>query len=185
MFLGFCALVALAIIPLTGGSLRQLADLKVRWLPLAFAALGLQIVVISVWTSMPHVLAVIGHIASYLMLGVVVWVNRRVPGMLLIAVGAGANALAISVNGGELPASRWALRHAGITARSGFNNSGALAHPHLAWLGDIMVTPAWLPFRNMLSVGDIVLVVGAVVLVMAASRHQTAGATPEPIPQLA
>jgi hypothetical protein len=178
MFLGFCALLALALVPLTGGSLRQLAALKVRWLPLAFAALGLQIIVISVWTSMPHTLAVIGHIASYLILGVVVWVNRRVPGMLLIALGAGANALAISINRGELPASRWALRHAGIRARNGFNNSGAVAHPHLAWLGDIMVTPAWLPFRNMISVGD-------VVLVMAASRPAARTVTAEPIPQLA
>lgn len=178
MFLGLCALVALAIVPLTGGSLRRLSNLRLRWLPVAFAALALQIVVISVWPTMPHLLAVAGHVASYGMLGAVVFANRAVPGMVLIGAGAGANGLAITVNGGELPASAWALRHSGVTDRPGFNNSGLIAHPHLAWLGDVMVTPSWLPFRNMLSIGDLVLVCGAVVLVVVTS-HRTATASAE------
>lgn len=170
MFLAACALLTLALVPLTGGRLSRLAQIRVRWAPLALAALALQVVVISVWPTMPHVIAVVGHVASYAMLGVVVWVNRKVPGMVLIAAGAGANALAITVNGGTLPASSWALRHAGIPHRAGFHNSGAVAHPHLAWLGDIMVTPSWLPLRNMVSIGDLVLLVGAVILVVWAGR---------------
>jgi hypothetical protein len=176
MFLGLCALAALVLVPLTGGSLRRIADLRLRWLPLAGAALAVQILVISVLTSLPHEVAVVGHIASYLMLGVVVWANRHVPGMVLIGVGAGANALAITVNDGELPASSWALRHAEIHARSGFNNSGAIAHPHLAWLGDVMVTPSFLPLRNMVSIGDLVLLLGTVVLVLRVGRRSAPAA---------
>jgi hypothetical protein len=170
MFLGVCALLTLALVPLTGGRLSRLAEVRLRMIPLAVAALALQVLVISVWPTMPHLLAVAGHLTSYAMLAVVVWANRSVPGMLLIAAGAGANAVAIAVNGGTLPASSWALRHAGIPARVGFHNSGALAHPHLAWLGDIMVTPSWLPLRNMLSVGDLVLLAGAIVLVVRVTR---------------
>ncbi|HEX3825242.1 MAG TPA: DUF5317 domain-containing protein [Mycobacteriales bacterium] len=170
MFLGLCALVIVAMVPLTGGRLSRLGQVQWRWIPLAVAALALQVVVITVWPTMPHALAVAGHLTSYLMLGAVVWANRAVPGMLVIAAGAGANALTIAINGGTLPASTWALRHAGIKSRAGFDNSGTVSHPHLAWLGDTMVTPSWLPLRNMVSIGDLVLLAGAIVLVARVSR---------------
>ena len=111
----------------------------------AVVALAIQVLVITVWPQMPHAIAVSAHLATYAMLGAVVWVNRAIPGMVVIALGAGANALAIAVNDGTLPASARALRQAGIKPRVGFQNSGVLAHPHLTWLGDIMVTPSWLP----------------------------------------
>jgi len=166
MFLGFCALLIVVLVPLTGGNLRRLAEIKLRWVPLAIAALAVQVFVITIWPAMPHPIAVGLHLATYAMLAAVVWVNRAVPGMIVIALGAGANALAIAVNDGTLPASARALREAGIKPRVGFQNSGVLSHPHLSWLGDIMVTPSWLPLRNMLSVGDLVLLLGAVILVM-------------------
>jgi Family of unknown function (DUF5317) len=190
MFLGFCALLIVALVPLTGGHLRRLADIKLRWVPLAVAALAVQVVVITVWPAMPHAIAVSAHLTSYLMLAAVVWVNRAVPGMVVIAIGAGANALAIAANDGTLPASARALRQAGIKPRVGFQNSGVLAHPHLSWLGDIMVTPSWLPFRNMLSIGDLVLLLGAVILVMRVTHSASRDAVPtqavqadhEPVP---
>jgi Family of unknown function (DUF5317) len=165
VFLGCCALLILALVPLTGGRLARLAELRFRWVPLAVAALVLQVIVVSVWPQMPHPLAVAGELTSYAMLGAVVWMNRTIPGMVLIAAGAGANALVIIVNGGTMPASASALRATGITPHHGFQNSGVLAHPHLSWLGDIMLSPSWLPLRNVVSVGDLVLLAGAAVLV--------------------
>jgi Family of unknown function (DUF5317) len=174
MFLGFCALLIIALVPLTGGQLRKLGEIKLRWIPLAVVALVIQVLVITVWPQMPHGLAVGGHLATYLMLGAVVWANRAVPGMVVIAVGAGLNAMAIAVNDGTLPASAHALHEAGIKPRDGFQNSGILAHPHLPWLGDIMVTPSWLPLRNMLSIGDLVLLAGAVILVLRVTHSRVA-----------
>jgi len=179
VFLGLCAIVLLAAVPLTGGSLSRLATLPVRGVTLLVAALALQVAVITVWPSMPHAFAVTGHLASYGMLAWVLWLNRRLPGMLLVAAGAGANAVTIAVNGGTLPASASALRAAGIHLRPGFDNSGVVAHPHLAWLGDIMVTPSWLPMRNMLSIGDLLLLLGAAVLVFASTRRTRSGADGE------
>jgi hypothetical protein len=170
VFLGLCALALVALIPLTGGSLRRLADLRLRWIPLAVAALAVQLFVVTIWPRMPHPLAIAGHLISYAMLGAVVWANRKLPGMLLIGIGAGLNFLAILINGGTLPASAGALRAAGVRERAGFDNTGVLAHPHLAWLGDTMVTPSWLPLRNVLSVGDLVLLAGAALLVWSATR---------------
>jgi hypothetical protein len=166
MFLGFCALLIVALVPLTRGHLGRLAEIRLRWVPLAVAALAIQVLVITVWPRMPHGLAVSAHLATYGMLGAVVWANRAIPGMVVIAFGAGSNALAIAVNDGTLPASATALRQAGIKPRVGFQNSGVLLHPHLAWLGDVMVTPSWLPLRNMLSVGDLAILLGAMILVM-------------------
>lgn len=176
MFLGLCALAILVAVPLTGGSLARLTSLRVRGVSVLVAALALQVVVITVWPSMPRPVAVGGHIASYAMLGLVLWLNRQLPGMVLVALGAGLNAVTITVNGGTLPATRSALRAAGIHLRAGFDNSGIVLHPHLAWLGDVMVTPSWLPMRNMLSIGDLVLLVGACVLVFVTTRR----ASPEP-----
>jgi hypothetical protein len=180
LFLGLCAVVLLAATPLWGGSLTRLASVRLRGVWLGVAALALQVLVMTVWPSMPHPLAVAGHLASYVMLGVVLWLNRRLPGMWLVALGVGANAVTIAVNGGTLPASAHALRAAGIHLRAGFDNSGVVAHPHLAWLGDVMVTPSWLPLRNMLSIGDVLLVVGAAVLVVCVTRGGDRRASVEP-----
>jgi hypothetical protein len=173
VFLGLCALALIVIVPLTGGSLGRVAALPFRGVYWLVGALALQVLVISVLTSLPRTVAVAGHIGSYAMLAWVLWLNRRLPGVVVIAAGAAANGVTIAANGGTLPASRAALRAAGIHLREGFDNSGLVAHPHLAWLGDVMVTPSWLPMRNMLSIGDVLLLAGACVLVMVSSRKQT------------
>jgi hypothetical protein len=170
MFLGLCAVALLVVVPLTGGSLGKVASLPFRGVRWLVGALLLQVLVISVLTSLPHAVAVAGHIASYAMLGWVLWLNRRLPGVLVIAAGAAANGVTIAINDGTLPASRSALRAAGIHLHNGFDNSGLVTHPHLAWLGDIMVTPSWLPMRNMLSIGDLLLLAGACVLVFVSTR---------------
>jgi Family of unknown function (DUF5317) len=173
VFLALCAVALLVAVPLTGGSLAKVASLPFRGVRLLVASLLLQVVVIAVWPSMPHAVAVAGHLASYGMLGTVLWLNRSLPGIALVAAGAAANAVTITVNGGTLPASPSALKAAGIQLHEGFDNSGLVAHPHLAWLGDIMVTPSWLPMRNMLSIGDLLLLVGAAVLVVVTTRART------------
>lgn len=170
MFLGLCALLVVLAVPLWRGSWTRLAELRVRGASIGVAALALQVVVMTVWPSMPHVLAVSGHLLSYAALGWVLWLNRRLPGMVLVAAGTACNAVTIAVNGGTLPASPTALRAAGVHLREGFDNSGLVAHPHLGWLGDTMVTPSWLPLRNVVSIGDLLLLVGALVLVVCASR---------------
>jgi hypothetical protein len=173
VFLGLCALALLAIVPLTGGSLSRVVAVPFRGVGWLLSALLLQVLVISVLTTLPHTVAVGGHMASYAMLAWVLWLNRRLPGVPVIALGAAANGITIAVNGGTLPASRAALRAAGIHLHAGFDNSGLVAHPHLAWLGDVMVTPSWLPLRNMLSVGDLLLLVGAALLVFVSARRRT------------
>ena len=61
-----------------------------------------------------------------------------------------------------MPADPDALAAAGVHQEAGdFANSTAVAHPHLAFLGDVFAVPASWPVSNVFSVGDVVLVVAA------------------------
>ena len=102
------------------------------------------------------------HIATYALIGLFLWFNRRVPGVKVIGLGAFSNALAIVVNGGVIPASLTAQRLAGLHAGTGFQNSAALSHPLLPFLGDIIPWPGPLP--NVLSVGDCMIYIGTSLL---------------------
>ncbi len=116
-----------------------------------------------------HELAV--HVASYGVLGAFLAFNRHLPGLALVALGFASNAVAIVANGGLMPASEEALRAAGRWATIqeaglSYNNSTVIGpHTRLWFLGDVFAVPAGLPLANVFSVGDVLLAVGAFVLV--------------------
>jgi len=166
MFMAFMSLVVICSGPLLGGRLAKLAGIRLRHAPLIVAALGVQIVITDVYPSAPRTVLVGLHLATYAAAGVALWSNRRLPGLVLVGVGALLNAGVIALNGGTLPASARALAAVGLPADApGFVNSGFVAHPILGWLGDTVATPAWLPFRNVISIGDVIILLGAAVLV--------------------
>lgn len=156
------AALCMVTVPLTGGSLSRLADLRLRWVWLAPVALGLQILIITIAPGGNVTLHDLVHIGTYLLIGLFLWMNRSIAGARVIAVGAIANTIAIVANGGVMPASLTAQRLAGLTEGAGFHNSGVLLHPHLLWLGDIIPVPGPLP--NVLSPGDCFIFVGMLVL---------------------
>ena len=161
MLLGLATLLCLISVPLAGGRLQALGELRVRAFGLLVAALALQVLVIEVVPDAPAPLPALGHVASYAMTAAAVWLNRRLPFLWLIALGGGLNALAIAANDGVMPARAGALRTAGLSADGdAFANSTAVAHPHLAFLGDVFAVPASWPAANVFSVGDVLLVLG-------------------------
>lgn len=164
-------LLALLLVPVTGGRLGRLSELALHRPWLLLLALGLQVVVITVVPAWPRPLVVGLHGASYLLAGAFVRENWRVPGLGVIALGGGLNALCIAANGGQMPASARAVAAAGLEApQEGFVNSGVVADPRLLWLGDVFASPSWLPLRNVYSPGDLVLLAGVVWCV-----HRTCG----------
>ena len=81
--------------------------------------------------------------------------------MALTALGAVLNLLAITANGGVMPASPAALAAAGLPAdEPGFQSSTAVDDPRLAFLGDVFAIPASWPLSNVFSVGDVLIGVG-------------------------
>lgn len=107
------------------------------------------------------VLAAIAHLLSYGFALVFVWHNRKVTGMALMVTGGPLNLAAIAANGGVMPAQRSALESAGIIVDSPeFENSAVVDDARLWFLGDIFAIPEGVPFANVFSIGDIVLVLG-------------------------
>jgi hypothetical protein len=180
MILIILAALCLASVPLSGGSLRRLADIRLRWLWLGPLAVLVQTVLVTIAPGGSHELHAMVHIGTYALLGAFLWANRGLPGVRIISAGAFLNALVIAVNGGVMPASAESQRLAGLTLGKGFHNSVALAHPHLLWFGDVIPVP-W-PLPNVLSVGDCIIYVGLLVLLHRVCRRpasELAGAAAE------
>lgn len=170
MIVSVVALLLVLAVPLTGGSFRPLGQLTIRAWWLLPLALGLQVLVISVFPDLPSGLDAAGHVLSYALAGGFLWLNRSIRGVPLLALGAASNAVTIAVNGGTLPASRWAVRTAGLDTGDGFANSAVLEHPHLLWLGDVFAVPKGWPLANVFSIGDVLILAGVAVFVLANSR---------------
>jgi hypothetical protein len=165
MFLGIVLLICIATVPLLGGRLGALAELRPRaaWLPML--AIALQIVIISVIPGGDSGFHQGVHLASYALLGAFVFANRHIPGMALIALGGLSNVVVIAANGGVMPADPDLIASAAVQKTEGeFLNSAVVQNPHLAFLGDNLATPGWWPVPALVSVGDCVLVLGALVL---------------------
>lgn len=169
MILVLLAGLCLASVPLTGGSLRRLGELHFRMAWAAPVALALQVLIVTIAPGGHRSLHIAIHIASYSLIAVFMCVNLRQPGMKLIGLGAGANTLAILVNGGVMPAAVTALRISGLSEHGGFQNSAPVAHPALLWLGDVIPVPGPLP--NVLSVGDCLIFVGMLVFLHRTCRR--------------
>lgn len=167
MFMGVCAIAFLALAVVLGGDLRRLGSIRIRCAWLIFVALVVQVFVIELLPTGDAALGVLGHDLTYVAAVGIALANVRLPGMALLGLGTFSNGLAIVVNGGTLPASRTAIATAHIhKAGHGIDNSGVVAHAHLAWLGDVFNTPSFLPLRNTMSVGDVLILAGAAWMVL-------------------
>ena len=161
-----------------GGSLRRLGEAHFRWWPLALIGLALQLVPVPTTAGqLDHRLAIGLLIASYGVLLAFVVANLRKPGFWLIGAGFVLNALAITLNGG-MPVSDHALREAaGPYYRQTIHRlvtTGGAKH-HLSRPSDVLtpltdVIPLGPPVRQVLSVGDVVWLLGTVWVVAGATR---------------
>jgi hypothetical protein len=173
---GFGLLVLSVVV--RGGRLGALAGLRLRAAPTVVGAVALQVLVISVVPgALPPVVAAALHLLSYGLAVTFLVVNRRVPGLWLIGLGGLCNLIAIGANGGVMPASRAALATAGIHVNAHeFSNSASLAHPRLGFLGDVFAVPHGVPLANVFSIGDVVLLVGAAILLHRVCSRRVAAA---------
>jgi Family of unknown function (DUF5317) len=171
MALALPLLAGLALAPLFGGRLRRLGEVQLRSASLFFAAIGLQLAAFPVsalpWRT-PDNIAVGLWLGSYALLVVAAGRNFRLRGVPLVVVGMLSNLSAILANGGHMPALPAALRAAGLHFQQS-RNSTALSTPHLGWLVDRWAAPPWVPYANVFSVGDVLIAIGGLVFVFAAT----------------
>ena len=175
MLIGIAFIICLLTVPLAGGRMGALALLQPRAWWLLAAGLGLQVLIISVVPDGPQGMHTTVHIVSYVLVACFVAANWSVPYLWLIAFGGALNAVAIGLNGGVMPADPAALERSGLTIGDGFANSAALAHPRLSALGDIIAVPAG-PLANVLSIGDLILFAGLLLLLHRTTRRAAAPA---------
>ena len=172
-------LLGIGTVPLAGGRLAALAQVRLRHAWMVPAALAVQVYITTIAPDGSRGVHVAAHLGSYLLAGAFVVVNRDLPFIWLVALGGALNLLAISANGGVMPADADALQRAGWPSVSDqFENSIALANPRLLFLGDVFAVPKWVPFANVFSIGDVLLVLGAVALVHRLCGSRLAGGQP-------
>lgn len=179
MLNGVIVLVVIVVALLRGGSLRNLVTLELRWLPLVLGSLGLQLLIFTPFRAEPLIPFATAPLYVLSMAMLVVWVvlNRRIPGIVLIAAGVLMNLAAIAANGGYMPVAPEAARYAGRAANYATdglpiaNNSLAIAENVRLWiLTDIFPIPAGIPLANVFSLGDVLLTTGIAILCYRAIR---------------
>jgi Family of unknown function (DUF5317) len=169
--IGLCLLT----VPLTGGRIGLLADLRLRMPGLALAGIALQFLIVTVapGASLAGLHAPL-HVLSYALLAGFGWANRRVTGVPVVLLGGALNAAAILANGGVMPADPGVAPEA---AAGEFSNAASDGDARLAFLGDTLATPDSLPLHNVYSVGDIIIVLGLLVVFHAACHVQNAASS--------
>ena len=154
-----------------GGRIDRIADLALRGAPLFFAAFVLQLIAFPSGIlpfAIADSVATTLWLCSYALLVALALLNRRVRGFPLAIAGMFSNLAAVLANHGHMPALPSALAAAGTPIERVHNNSVVADNPHLAWLIDRWGAPEWVPLANVYSVGDVLLALGAVVIVSAA-----------------
>jgi hypothetical protein len=179
MFILYAIPIGILIGYVLGGRLDRLSRLRIRWAPLAILGLAVQIAIFSeplgsaVGEAGPAV-----YVASTVLVFVAVLRNLAIPGVAIIAIGAASNLAAIIANGGSMPADPAAIASIGGLP-SGATNSVVIADPVLKPLTDLFALPAWMPFANVFSVGDVLIGVG-IACTIALAMRATRPATPPP-----
>jgi hypothetical protein len=164
---------------LLGGKLDRLAELRLRWAPLALVGLLVQVALFAdpigaaVGDAAPPI-----YLASTAAVLAAVLRNVRIGGMAPIAIGAGSNLVALLANGGSMPADPAALASV-VRLSPGYSNSVVVADPALRPLTDIFALPAAVPLANVFSVGDVLIGIGvAATIAMAMRARASSNATP-------
>ena len=154
---------------LLGGRLENLANIRLRFLPLLFVAVIFRFAVeaaLGFGLPLAEALRMPLLALAYGLLLFVLWKNRWYPGLALAMVGVAANGLAILANGGRMPVWAPAYDMSGIQGPidsvlhfelAAEVNSNFLLR--LGPLADIIPIPFW-PVQNVASLGDLFLTAG-------------------------
>lgn len=175
MFILGVLIVALVLGLARGGRLANLALLEIRWRGLILIGFLLQVLIFSeAWQNWEEMrgLSPIVYLTSLVLLLVALAGNLHIAGFNLLTFGFGLNAAVIAVNGGYMPALNLALALAGLPmlapGQTASNSIGIGPDTRLIFLADIFAIPSEFIFPNVFSVGDVLIAVGAFILIQQA-----------------
>jgi hypothetical protein len=163
------------------GSLRELLSTRVRWWPVILVAFAVELALFNppvngqgwaiqlgpwIWLATKLVLLAALLRNALPAAGMVRWP------WLLAAAGVALNALVIALNDGHMPQAPeaaiavWGASH--IDPMKLQNVAPMRPETVLPWLADVLPQPAWLPRRNVVSIGDLLLAGGVAAWVFSA-----------------
>lgn len=150
----------------------QIPPLRSAWLAVvAFVPQYFAIYFPATRACLPDRWAAAGLILSLALFLVFCWLNRRVPGIPLLAAGLVANLLAIASNGGFMPISPQTAQRLLPPELLGLLSTGdrfgwkdvllPAEETRLVFLSDWLLPPAWFPYQFAFSPGDVLAAGGA------------------------
>ena len=172
--------LSLVVALIRGGSIRRVGELNLRGMALVLIPPAL--IVLTYAKRIPGIAFLAGmapfiHIAAYVTVLVIIWLNRRLPGMALIGLAAALNLIVIAANGGQMPVSAAAVRDTGNThMKRQLDRKDMARHSKLDRNTKLWFLSDVIPVRQpdflgpcVVSAGDIILSVGLFVLIQAAA----------------
>lgn len=181
----FLATIGIAIVLgyVFGGRLRRIEELRLRLWWFAGAGFAIQFIPLPEGDAGRDLVIRTAVLAiSYTLLLTFAVANMRLPGIALVVIGLAANFLVIAVNGG-MPVSEGALRSSDqpelvqMLRESGSDKHHRLTdEDRLTFLADVIGIPS--PVAQAISIGDVFLYTGLVLLIVTAMR----GSAPTPSP---
>jgi hypothetical protein len=166
---------------LLGGRLSRLADVHFEfWWTVPLIAIVQSLLVRSSFAGLQlpwWEVRPMGMMLSYIVLGIIVCMNRQLPGMWTVLGGVALNAIAIAANNGYMPITPEALTQIGYgdslqhvpMGTVVLGSKDVLLAPGqglLWWLGDLLVVGERIPRPTAMSVGDVLLAVGVFVFIL-------------------
>lgn len=134
-----------------GGRWDQVRRLRIAWLPVAILAVVLRV------GGIIFPLPLAAYLVAIVLIGVVALRNFRIEGVALIGMGSLLNALVIAINGG-MPVDPSAAEAAAAAPVLNDRLHVALGpDTRLHWLSDVLPLQI---FRNVYSVGDVLIAAG-------------------------
>lgn len=156
-----------------GGRLRRLERIELRAEGLMMGALLVQLAIpmVAQRLHLPSGLALSLWLATYALLLLALWMNRDRIALVIAGAGVFLNALVIALNGG-MPVLANALRFISPGEKVGSSAFAgdplhhlAAAGTRLVWLGDVIPVPLPSLLGGVMSVGDVLLMIGVFWLV--------------------
>ncbi len=153
---------------LLGGRLENLANIRLRFMPLLFVAVILRFAteaLLGLGVEVVDTLRVLLLGGAYGLLLFTLWYNRSYPGLVLAFIGIASNTLVIVWNGGWMPVWQPAYDVSGLAGplysqlHFPITGTGADFLLHLGPLADVIPIPIP-PVQNVASVGDLFLTAG-------------------------
>ncbi|RJQ32880.1 MAG: hypothetical protein C4589_00095 [Peptococcaceae bacterium] len=172
MILIFFGLLSLTIALLRTRNVTWLKNLELKQPWLILTALLLQVMIFSPLGSRFSLPVPYIYIFSYFLIIFFIILNINIKSFIIIGTGMLSNFLAITANGGYMPAKIEHLQYFSspetielLKKGMASNNSIMLTeHSKLSFLADIYYLPPDLPLANVFSIGDVIIAAGAFIL---------------------